>query len=175
MTGARISFTLDDRDFTRRVTQLGGVLKTGALRAIGAGLVGVTQERFETETEPLGGHWQKLSPWYAAIQGGGGILKVSGLLQRTLTFETVGSEIIEGSNRIYAGVQQFGATIVPVSARALVFKMGGFPGKRDKMTSGLVFAKSVHIPARPFLGFGPRDYRLVIETLDFFITKTLSS
>jgi phage virion morphogenesis protein len=173
MTGARISFTLDDRDFSRRVTQLGGALHTTIPRAIGAGLVGVTQQRFETETEPLGGRWQKLNPAYAMIQGGGGILKVSGLLNRTITSETTGSDILIGSNRIYAAVQQFGATIVPVSARVLAFKMG-FLGKRGGIKKGLVFARSVHIPARPYLGFGPKDYRETLDVLDFYINKTLS-
>ena len=173
MTGARISFTLDERDFDRRVQQLGGVLRTGVLRAIGTGLVGVTQERFETETDPLGGRWRKLNPGYAAIKRGGGILKESGLLTRTITFDVRGAAIEIGSNRIYAAVHQFGATIVPVNGRALVFKMG-FAGKGGKMKPGLVFARSVHIPARPYLGFGPKDQREVIETLDFFITKALS-
>jgi phage gpG-like protein len=169
MTGARIGFALDDRDYTRRVAQLGGVLKTGVVRAIGAGLVGVTQERFETETDPMGGRWEPLSPWYASIKRGGGILNASGLLNRTITFDSSGSTIEIGSNRIYAGVQQAGATIVPVSARALVFRLG-VPNLRG----GLVFAKSVTIPARPYLGFGPKDQREVIETLDVFIRRTLT-
>lgn len=173
MTGARISYTLDDADFVRRVDRLGGVLKTGVAKAIGAGLVGVTQERFETETEPLGGTWTPLNPAYAILKGGGGILKASGLLNRTITSDTAGSTITVGSNRIYAAVQQFGATIVPVRARALVFRLGAINAK-GKAGRIMVHARAVHIPSRPYLGFGPKDYRETVEVLDFFITKTLT-
>jgi phage gpG-like protein len=174
VTGARISYAFDDRDFTRRVDQLGGVLRSGVLKAIGTGLVGVTQERFETETEPLGGHWQALNPAYAAIKRGGGILTASGLLNRSMTSDAFGTSVMVGSNRIYAAAQQFGATIVPVRARALVFKLGFASGKRGAIKAGVVYAKQVHIPARPYLGFGPKDQREVVDVLDFFIQKTLT-
>jgi len=47
----------------------------------------------------------------------------------------------------FAHVHQFGATIVPKNAQFLAFKSGG---KR-------IFARKVHIPARPFLGVSGAD------------------
>lgn len=172
MTGARIRFTLDDKDFRAGVTKLGGVLKTGVVRAIGVALVEVVNKRFESGTDPFGQKWQALNPAYAAIKRGPGILRASLMLQRSVTFSASGSQVTIGTNRIYAGVHQFGATIKPVRAKALVFRMGGV-GPRGG--AGIVRVKSVTIPARPYLGFGPDDQRAVMETLGVFIDRTLGA
>ena len=170
--GARIHFTLDDKAFIASIDRVGGVLKTGWVRAIGAGLVEVVQERFDTATEPLGGKWQALNPAYAAIKRGPGILRASLMLQRSMTFAAGGNQVTVGSNRVYAGVHQFGATIKPVRARALVFRMGG-AGPRGG--AGFVRAKKVTIPARPYLGFGPKDQRSVMETTATLVNRALGS
>lgn len=173
MTGARISFTLDDKAFVASFAKLEAGLKTGVARAIGVALVEVTNKRFESGTDPFGQKWQPLLPAYAAIKRGPGILRASLMLQRSVTFTTAGNQITVGTNRIYAAVHQFGATIKPVNARALVFRLG-MAGPRGGKSSGIVRAKSVTIPARPYLGFGPNDQRAVMETLAVFIGQTFS-
>ena len=170
--GAQIRFTLDDKAFTAALERAGGVMRTGWVRAIGAGLVEVTQARFESESEPLGGKWQALNPAYAMIKRGPGILRASLVLQRYITFATAGNQVTVGSNRIYAAVHQFGATIRPKNARALVFRLGR-AGPRGGKSSGLVHAKSVTIPARPYLGFGPKDQREVLEVTATEINRAL--
>jgi len=173
MSGARIGFTLDDKAFTADVAKLGGVLKSGVVRAIGVALVEVTNKRFESGTDPFGQAWHALLPAYAAIKRGPGILRASLMLQRSVTFATSGAQVTIGSNRVYAAVHQFGATIKPVNARALVFRLGG-AGPGGKSKSGIVRVKSVTIPARPYLGFGPNDQRAVMETLAVFIGRAFS-
>lgn len=54
-----------------------------------------------------------------------------------------------GSNKIYAAVHRFGAVIRPKTAEAVRFRLA----------SGLVRARSVTIPARPYLGLSAEDRR----------------
>ena len=125
----------------------------GMMRAIGAALVKTTQERFERGRDPQGSPWKPWTRAYAAVTTSRGILRGSLALQHSITFKVEGSGVRVGSNRIYAGVHQFGATIVPKTRKALVFHLG----------ERVVFAKKVTIPARPYLGFGPPDRAAVHE------------
>ena len=50
-------------------------------------------------------------------------------------------ELHIGTNLVYAAIHEFGGVITPKKAKALSFEIGG----------ELIFAKSVHIPARPYL------------------------
>lgn len=171
MTGARISHTLDDKAFQAGVQRLGGVIGPPLLRAIGTGLVEQTQGRFESGRDVWGTAWQALNPAYAAIKRGPGILRASRMLQRSVTYQEHGATLLIGSNRVYAGVHQFGATIRPVRAKALVFRMGGV-GPRGG--PGYVRVQSVTIPARPYLGFGPNDQRAAMEVLAVFVGRAFS-
>jgi phage gpG-like protein len=69
-------------------------------------------------------------------------LRDTGRLNRSITSKADRSGVTIGTNLIYAPVHQFGATIVPVNAKRLVF-----PGPNG----ALIFAKKSVIPARPFL------------------------
>ena len=173
MTGARIEYALDSRAYTDAVARLGGVLKSGLLKAIGVALVEETQSRFDAGVDVWGTRWQPLLPAYEAIKRGPGILRASLMLQRSITFQVSGGTVSVGSNRIYAAVHQFGATIKPVNGKALKFKLGGQGKKGNK--AGFVQAKSVHIPARPYLGFGPKDERAVLEVLQREVTRIFGS
>ena len=173
MSGTRIGYTFDDKAFAAAVAKLSGGLSKGVMKAIGTGLVEVVNQRFESGTEPMGAKWHPLLPAYAAIKKGPGILRASLMLQRSVTFSVAGNQVTIGSNRIYAAVHQFGATIKPVRAKALAFRLG-MAGPRGGKSSGIVRAKSVTVPARPYLGFGPKDQRSVMETLAVFLHHELS-
>ena len=164
MTGARINVVLDDKDYLAALTRFGGVLHTGVPKAIGVALVKQTQKRFDTGVDVEGTAWQALSPGYAAIKQGPGILRASRMLQRSITSKVEGLRIAVGSNRIYAAVHQFGATIKPVRAPALAFQVG-VEGPEGDIHKAFVHVKSVRIPQRPYLGFGPNDRRAVMEVL----------
>ncbi len=174
MTGARISFTLDDTAFQDAVTRLGGVLRTGVLAAIGVALVEEVNKRFESGSDVWGTAWQPLLPAYAQIKRGPGILRESRMLQRSITFRVSGSTIAVGSNRIYAAVHQFGATITAKNAPALAFKLG-VAGPKGGIEPAFVHVQSVHIPARPYLGFGPNDQRAVMEVLGLFVQRAFAA
>ena len=176
MTGARIDVSLDDAAIRAAFGRLSTALRGGALKAIAAGLVEETQSRFERGAGPDGAAWAGLNPAYAAIKRGPGILRESRMLQRSITSQVSGSRILVGSNRVYAAVHQFGATIKPKNAKALVFRLRPTgKGKGKGGNSGLVMAKSVTIPARPYLGFGKGDREVVMDVLEDVIARSLRS
>nr|WP_294547666.1 phage virion morphogenesis protein [uncultured Rhodopila sp.] len=144
-----------------RALQKLGHEPAGMLRAIGAALVETTHQRFERGRDPQGQPWKPWSRGYAAITKSNSILRGrggAGGLMQSVTFAVDGRGVRVGSNKIYAGVHQFGATIVPVKAKALFFFVGGAGGRVFP-----VHAKKVTIPARPYLGFGPADRAAVHE------------
>jgi phage gpG-like protein len=175
VTGARLTATLDDKQFQRAVTQLGGVLHTGVLAAIGVALVEEVNKRFETGKDVWGVAWQPLLPAYAAIKKGNGILRgkaMNGGLQSSLTYDVSGSTIRVGATKIYAAVHQFGAVIKAKNAPYLAFQLGA-AGPKGGMRRAFVHVQSVRIPQRPYLGFGPNDQRAVMEVLDVFVGRLL--
>ena len=128
----------------------------GMLRAIGSALVETTQQRFEHGRDPEGMPWKPWSRAYAAVTTSNGILRGrggAGGLMPSVTYKADAMSVRVGSAKIYAGVHQFGATILPKKGKSLVFHLG----KR------VVFAKRVTIPARPYLGIGPADRAAVHE------------
>ncbi len=80
---------------------------------------------------------------------------VGRFLHGQLVSQVVGSKSVEvGSNLVYAAAHQFGATIKPTNGKLLHFR-------------GHV-AKSVTIPARPYLGLSDADKNEIVErTLDW--------
>ncbi len=164
MTGARISYTFDDRQAMAAIERLTAV-RFQVMKPIGLALVQVVQERFRDERDPFGQPWAPLSPAYAAVKRGNHILTRSGLLMRSITFRASVDEVAVGSNRVYAAIHQFGGTIVPKNGKALVFRLG----------SRVVRAKSVTIPQRPYLGFGPADRRAVLQVLEAAVQSALEA
>ena len=105
-----------------------------------------TRARFKTQTAPDGTAWAALQPWYQKEKrrNKNRILTLNGYLRGQMTWQLVGDRTVEiGSNLPYAAVHQFGATIKPRAAKVLMFR-------------GHV-AKSVTIPARPYLGLSDED------------------
>lgn len=139
---------------------------TPVMRAIGVALVEEVHTRFERAVDPQGNPWKPLLPDYAAMKRGPGILRESAMrggLMGSITFKANHESVEVGTNKIYAAVHQFGATIRPVHAPFLVFRLA----------SGVVHADSVTIPARPFLGIGPSDERAIFEVLDDAVDRAV--
>jgi phage gpG-like protein len=172
MTGARITFALDASGPLKLLADFKGVLKTGVPKAIGMALVLETQHRFFAATDPMGSPWKALIPAYAAIQKGKGILRVKLNLMDSITSAVSGNTVVVGTNWPSAAVHQFGAVIKPVHGKALAFKLGGV-GKKGG--PGIVHLKSVTIPARPYLGFGPKDERAVLEVVARSVQRIFGS
>ena len=174
MTGATLTITIDDRQARRAFAALQKLMAdtTPVMRAIGVGLRRNVHDRFMDAADPDGKPWVALNPGYAAIKRGPGILRgagVAGGLMGSITSRPSQDSVEVGTNKIYAAPHQFGATIVPKNATHLRFEIAGGP----------VAAKSVTIPARPFLGVGPLDEQTitetVVDTLDRVQAKAASS
>ena len=116
-----------------------------------------TRERFKSQTAPDGTAWAALQPWYQKEKrrNKNRILTLNGYLRGQMTWQLVGDRTVEiGSNLPYAAVHQFGATIKPRAAKVLMFR-------------GHV-AKSVTIPARPYLGLSDEDRSEIVgRTLEW--------
>ena len=98
-----------------------------------------------------------MQPWYQKEKrrNKNRILTLNGYLRGQMTWQLVGDRTVEiGSNLPYAAVHQFGATIKPRAAKVLMFR-------------GHV-AKSVTIPARPYLGLSDEDRSEIVgRTLEW--------
>lgn len=160
MSGARLTVTFDDRQLAaglRRIRQ-GLQNRRGLLGAIGTGMVANTMHRFDRHVDPQGRGWAPLSPGYQAIKRGPGILQeraTSGGLMGSITRQVRGDSVIVGTNKVYGAIYQFGGTITAKNAKGLRFRMAGH----------WVRVRSVRIPARPYLGFGPEDQQTVRDVL----------
>jgi len=115
-----------------------------------------TKHRIEVEkTSPAGVAWPK-------TRDGRGALFVSGAhFARSIDYKSTESEAIWGSGLIEARAHQFGATIVPKNAKALVFMAGG-----QKF-----FRKKVTIPPRPYVGLSEANRTAIVFTVWDFIER----
>ena len=154
-------------------SEVGGILGRAAhawgdpvpiLRAIGTGLAANTRNRFDRGVAPDGAPWAELSPAYAPMKKGPGILRESGDLQGSITFDVDGNVLSVGTNKIYGAIHQFGGTIRPRSAKVLVFRLA----------FGVVKARKVAIPPRPFLGIGPEDEDTILDVAEVFMARALA-
>lgn len=127
------------------------------MRRIAQTLTASAKERFVDETDPEGNKWKK------GVKNGGQTLTLSGLLRRSITNTNDDKTAVIGTNRIYAGIHQFGGVITAKKSKYLRFKING----RE------VFAKSVVIPARPFLGVSETDKDAVKDELNTLLTEAL--
>ena len=116
-----------------------------------------TRARFKTQTAPDGTAWAALHLLYQMEKrrNKNRTLALNGYLRGQMTWQLVGDRTVEiGSNLPYAAVHQFGATIKPRAAKVLMFR-------------GHV-AKSVTIPARPYLGLSDEDRSEIVgRTLEW--------
>lgn len=138
MSGVGISIEVSGLEQAIDVVDRLAALPEGALlTAIGAIGESQTRRRIESEkTSPDG------APWKPNRDGTSILFRSGEHLRDSIAFEVTGAAVRWGSSWQFAHVHQHGATIVPKSAKRLVFRSGG--ARR--------FAKKVTIPARPFVG-----------------------
>lgn len=137
-----------------------------AMPAIAVAGESVTRRRIQAGgPAPDGAPWKKLNPTYAASKHGNqGILKRDGYLLASITSGNTATTAFWGSGLIYARVHQFGATIKPKTAGGLLSFLLG---------NRRVFAHSVTIPARPFLGFGAEEHEAAIDALSDWLNQSV--
>lgn len=135
----------------------------GPLMAIsGAILENNIRERFVYGRGPFGIPWPVSR---RAARDGGRTLIDSGGIVNSLTHEATETRVEVGiiaktRSAKFAYVHQFGATITPKNGPYLIFR--GADGK-------LIFAKSVTIPARPFIGIDDLDRQELTEAWEDYL------
>ncbi len=161
MAGLEFVLSYKDLGAEKAIGRMASIDEDALLDTLGAVGVSQTQRRIESEKAgPDGTPWQAWSKGYASDRTGGQSLLMSeGNLVTSIDHDTRGGEVAWGSPLVYAAVQQFGATITPKNAKALAFTIG----------STLVLAKSVTVPARPYLGLSADNRSEMEETALQFI------
>jgi phage gpG-like protein len=159
MPDSGLQVRIVEDDFTPYAWRLRQTLTSGlskVLQAVGVEVVSITRQAFTDAS-------LRAAPWAPKRDGSPATLIQSGMLRASIRIANIsGTSVTVGSDRIYAAVQQLGATITPKSKRTLAFKIGGVS----------VFARKVTIPPRPFLpvdasgDFTPTAQQRVIAVLN---------
>jgi phage virion morphogenesis protein len=159
MAGATIKITVRDQGLRaafRRLAAADRSLIPAALKSLGELALKQTRRRFQEQKSPDGQAWAALNPEYAKGKRSRKILQELGMrggLLGTIVYRVEGRRVLIGTNKVYGAIHQFGGTIVPRRGDALVFRLGG----------KLVMARSVTIPARPYLGASAEDRKEMAE------------
>lgn len=127
------------------------------MASIGEGLVSGVKNRFKKEEDPEGHKWPKSG---RATISGGQTLTETGRLRDSVDYAATPTKVMVGTNAKYARIHQLGGTIKPKKAKALAFTLPS--GKK-------VMAKSVTMPARPFIGISKDDMKEVRETISDYL------
>ncbi len=126
----------------------------GLLEEIGALGESQTRRRIEVEkTAPDG------TPWAPNREGHSILLETGRHLRDSVAFIAGTDEVQWGESWEFAHVHQFGATIAPKAAKALIFKLNG----------KTVSARKVTIPARPSVGISAANAREITEHVSDFL------
>lgn len=140
MSSIKIEVLAGEVEAKLKEMQAAGADMRPAWRAVGAYVLSRIQLGFRVSRSPWGVPWTPLS------SRTGQPLKNTGVnLLKSITSREDADGATIGTNKFWAPVHQFGATIIPKNAQRLVFQINGVP----------VFAKSVTIPARPFMPITP--------------------
>jgi phage virion morphogenesis protein len=178
MTGVRIAIEADDKLARQGLARLAA---TGAdlaptFRAIGARLVANTLQRFEDQRGPGGVPWK---PSQRALDENGQTLIDSGRLRTSITFRAGANGVEVGTNVVYAAIHQFGGPIKQgARTGTLRFQGGRFarqrrnkdgslkpPSKQQRDRQVQFGARSIGMPARPFIGFDAQDREDVADII----------
>ena len=122
---------------------------------MGEELLAIHFARFTAQQAPDGTPWAPLKDWYreSKKKNADKILTLDGHLSGTLRYQASDTGVVFGSDRPYAAIHQFGGTIKPKNKKALKL------GSGDDAT----YARSVTIPARPWLGLSADDEQRLID------------
>jgi phage virion morphogenesis protein len=139
----------------------------GLMEVAGAVLENSVRERFRTGSGPGGVPWP---PSRRVAQGGGRTLVDKGGLESSIASEASVNRVEVGviaktRSAKFAHVHQFGATITPKKGPYLAFR--GADGH-------MVFAKSVTIPARPFLGIDQEDRQDLVDAWTAYLEERVA-
>lgn len=142
---------------------------------MGEHLLGSTQDRFASQTDPSGTPWQPLKPSYQRRKkkNQDRILMLRGYLKNRLRYQASDDQLLLGSNEVYSAIHQLGGTIeIAARSQQAYFKQTKKHGVGNRFVkkSRSNFAQRVTIgpykitiPARPFLGVSDNDAERLME------------
>lgn len=128
---------------------------------VGATLEDGVLDRFERGEAPDGTAWPESEG--ARIEGRPTLVKSARGLRDSIHRQAHPDRVEIGTNLVYAGVHQFGATIRAKTAKGLVFR-----GAR-----GWTRTRQVEIPARPYLGISARDAADASAAVEAYVERIL--
>ena len=122
------------------------------MESLGAGIEGTTKARFASETAPDGSAWAPLAASTVARRRkrSRGILKDTGRLMGSITHFSDATSAIVGTSVFYA-----------------IFHQYGVEGDPDDATS-------TDLTARPFLGIGDDERRVIREVVDEWVRRNFA-
>ena len=153
---------------SRELAELGRAIRSLSKAKLGplmdrVALVGESETRRRIEDggpAPDGAEWPDRHPAYENPHP---LLNREGGLVDSIQGDAGDDTAIWGSSLVYARIHQLGGTIVPRNASALFFTLGG---------EGVI-ARSVTIPARPYLGYGAPEREGVEDVVEAWLEASL--
>ncbi len=176
MVGVRVR--LDGQEAT--LAQLGGFIARardplGMFEDIGNSLITSTHHRWDRGVSPSGSPWP---PSLRVKKHGGKTLILSSRLYRSITYQASATRLELGTNVKYAAIHQFGGLINQAAREAVLhFKTNkktgvsrfAKPRKADRARKAQIGERTIHMPARPFLGLDDADERAIIKIAEDWI------
>ncbi|MFF3704993.1 phage virion morphogenesis protein [Pseudomonas qingdaonensis] len=168
MAGAMLDVVIDTSVVGRELELL--IERLGSLRTplndVAEYLYQTVDNRARRQIGPDGSPWAPLSPRTLARKKGNKTLRESGALLDTLRHQVSNEELEFGTDRPYGAIHQFGGKIEHAARSQQVYfkEKGGVVGNRFVKKSRSNFAqwvshgaRSVQMPARPYLGLSGED------------------
>lgn len=179
MSGALVRISLKDQEAA--LANLGGLIARAGqaqpmFEDIGMALVTSTHHRFDAGIAPDGSPWP---PSLRVIAHGGKTLVLSSRLLRSISYQASPTGVEIGTNVVYAAIHQFGGEINQGSRTAVLhFKTNkrtgqsrfAKPGKADRARKAEIGARTIRMPARPFLGLDENDPRTITNIVENYLS-----
>lgn len=156
---------VDDREITSALNNL--KIATGrnlrpVMVKIGRAMQTSTRFRFRDQMSPDGVKWK---PSKRATKEGGQTLRLTGRLQRSITYRAGKNDVEWGTNVDYGKVHQFGyykSKQRVSSHKRLAKQVYGKKLRFGVWQSVGAFSRRMQIPARPFLGVSQGDRGIIL-------------
>ena len=148
-------------DLSRALQRLGDADLAPLMRDAAAAGASATQARIDAGgPAPDGTQWPARD---SRDPGTHPLLSRTGSLAESLETESDADTAAWGSNLVYARIHQLGGVVEPVERETLRYQLGAAP----------YFARSVEIPARPYLGIGDAEERLLRDVVEDWVEQYL--
>lgn len=181
MVGTSISIEVESDEVVRAFGVLAALMSdlTPVMDAIGSAMEASVDRRFETGLGPYGIPWL---PSERAVEENGMTLVESARLRNSISHLASATDVVVGTNVIYAGIHQFGGTIRREARTQTIYRRYDArtgeisrrfvkKGRSNFAQDVAVGAVSIAMPARPFLGFDDGDWIAVQEIVGNAITR----